>query len=330
MRPTEEGHMHRRDFLQLALPAIAGLLPLGAAAQAPETVRIVYPFAAGGSGDTLSRLIADRMRVALGRSVIVEDRTGGAGRIAVMAVRHAAPNGSTLLISPIAPMVVYPHVYRSLGYDPFADFTPISQLATFDFALAVGPQVSAQSLKELAAWVQADVARAACGGPSTGDLPHFIGILFGRATGLDLRHVAYRGAVAAVADLVAGQIPIVIAPLSDLVAMHQAGRVRILASAGAVRSQFTPDVPTFREQGYDIEGASWYGAFAPARTPAATVDSFSAIMAAAVRTPEISERLRAFGLVSTGTSAAELAAIQKADSERWAAAVKLSGFMAGD
>jgi tripartite-type tricarboxylate transporter receptor subunit TctC len=319
--------MRRRDLLQLALPAILDLLRIPASAQVLEQpIRIIFPFAAGGSGDTLARLVADQMRAKLGRSVIVEDRTGGAGRIGVMAVKNATPDGSTLLITPIAPMAVYQHVYKSLGYDPINDFAALSQLATFDFALAVGPQVPAHSLGELVAWVKADPARAAYGGPSTGDLPHFLGVLFGRAAGLDLRHVAYRGSVPAVTDLVKGQIPIVIATLSDLVEMHKAKRVRILASAGKERSHFTPDVPTLREEGYDIAATSWYGAFAPAKTPAATVERLSAIMAAAVRAPEVSERLRAFGLDPTGTSAAELAAIQKTDSEHWASAVKLSGF----
>jgi tripartite-type tricarboxylate transporter receptor subunit TctC len=323
--------MRRRQFLQLALPAIAGLLPIRASAQLlDQPIRIIFPFAAGGSGDTLARLVADKMRAALGRSVIVEDRTGGAGRIGVTAVRNAAPNGNTLLITPIAPMAVYQHVYKSLGYDPVNDFAPVSQLATFDFGLAVGPQVPAHSLAELVAWVKADSARAAYGGPSTGDLAHFLGVLFGRSAGLELRHVAYRGAVPAVTDLIAGQIPIAILPLSDLAEMHKAQRVRILASSGKERSQFTPGVPTFREDGYDIEGTSWYGAFAPAKTPTGTVESLSAIMATAVRAPDVSERLLAFGLVPTGSSAAELAAIQKSDSERWASAVKLSGFTADE
>jgi tripartite-type tricarboxylate transporter receptor subunit TctC len=321
--------MHRRRFLQLALPALAGLVPLRAAAQSSEQpIRIIFPYAAGGSGDTLARLVAERMRVALGRPVIVEDRTGGAGRIGVMAVKTAAADGNTLLMTPIATMAVFQHVYKSLGYDPFTDFTPVSQLATFDFALAVGAQVPARSLAELVAWVKADPARAAFGGPGAGALPHFLGILFAHAAGLDLRHVAYRGSTAATADLVAGQIPMVVTTLSDLVAMHKDGRIRILASSGPERSPFTPDVPTFREQGYDIEGTSWYGAFAPAGTPAATIDRLSATMAAAVRDPEVGERLRAFGLVPTGTTAAALAAIQKADSERWAVAVKLTGFTA--
>jgi tripartite-type tricarboxylate transporter receptor subunit TctC len=326
-----ETHMRRRQFLRLALPAIAGLLPIRASAQLLEQpIRIIFPFAAGGSGDMLARLVADKMRAALGRAVIVENRTGGAGRIGVTAVKNAAPNGSTLLITPIAPMAVYQHVYKSLGYDPINDFAAVSQLATFDFGLAVGPQVPAHSLAELVAWVKADPGRTAYGGPSNGDLPHFLGVLFGRFAGLELRHVAYRGAVPAITDLIAGQIPIVIAPLSDLAEMHKTQRVRILASSGKERSQFSPDVPTFREDGYDIEGTSWYGAFAPAKTPAGTIDSLSTIMATAVRAPDVSERLLAFGLVPTGNSAAELAAIQKSDTERWASAVKLSGFTADE
>jgi tripartite-type tricarboxylate transporter receptor subunit TctC len=295
-----------------------------------QPIRIIFPFAAGGSGDTLVRLVADKMRVALGRSVVVENRTGGAGRIGVTVVRNAAPDGSTLLIAPIAPMAVYQHVYKSLGYDPINDFAAVSQLATFDFALAVGPQVPAHSLGELVTWVKADPARAAYGGPSTGDLTHFLGVLFGRSAGLELRHVAYRGAVPAVTDLVAGQIPIVILPLSDLAEMHKAQRARILVSSGKERSPFTPGVPTFREEGYDIEGTSWYGAFVPAKTPTGTIERLSTIMATAIRAPDVSERLLAFGLVPTGSSAAELAAIQRSDSERWASAVKLSGFTADE
>jgi tripartite-type tricarboxylate transporter receptor subunit TctC len=319
--------MCRRQLQQLVLVTIIGLLPLTGAAQVAEPpIRIVYPFAAGGAGDALVRIVADKMRSALGGSVVVENRTGGAGRIGVTAVKNAAPDGSTLLITPIAPMAVYQHVYKALDYDPVNDFAAVSQLATFDFGLAVRPQIPAESLRQFVEWVRADAARAVFGTPATGDLTHFLGVLFGRATELDLRHVAYRGSPPAVADLVAGHIPAVITPISDLVEMHKAKRARILATSGKERSQFTPDVPTFREGGYDIEGTSWYGAFAPAKTPASTIERFSTIMAAAVRASEVKDRLRAFGLHPTGTSAAELAAVQKSDSERWAVAVKASGF----
>ena len=308
---------------------VFALLSIASGARAQEQpVRIIFPFAAGGSGDGVSRLIADKMRAALNRNVIVENRTGAAGRPGVAAVKNAAPDGNTLLITPIAPMAVYQHVYTKLEYDPIRDFAAVSQLATFDFALAVGPQTPAASLKELIAWVKADPSRGSFGSPGAGTLPHFFGLLFGRAAGVELRHVPYKGSAATLTDLAAGHVPMVVTTLSDFVEMHKAKRIRILATSGAARSPFVPDVPTFREAGFDIEGTSWFGAFAPARTPRETVDRYSTIMAGAVRMPDVRERILGWGLQPTGTSAAEFAAIQKADSERWAPAVKASGFSA--
>jgi tripartite-type tricarboxylate transporter receptor subunit TctC len=309
------------------LIVLAALLATGAAAQ-EQPIRIVYPFAAGGSGDGLTRLIAEKMRAALNRPVIVENRTGAAGRPGVTAVKNAPPDGNTLLITPIAPMAVYQHVYRKLEFDPIKDFVAVSQIATFDFAVAVGPNVPATSLKELVAWVKADPSRAAFGSPGAGTLPHFFGLSFGRAAGIELRHVPYKGSAATLTDLAAGHVPMVLTTISDLVEMHKAKRARILATSGAKRSPFVPDVPTFREAGFDIEGTSWYGAFAPAKTPREIVDRYSAIMAAAVKMPDVSKRFLTWGLQPTGTTAAEFAAIQKADSERWAPAVKASKFSA--
>jgi tripartite-type tricarboxylate transporter receptor subunit TctC len=312
----------------LPLAAFALLLIVNGAPAQEQPVRIIFPFAAGGSGDGLSRLIADKMRTALNRNVIVENRTGAAGRPGVAAVKNAAPDGNTLLVTPIAPMAVYQHVYTKLEYDPIRDFAAVSQLATFDFALAVGPQTPAASLKELIAWVKADPSRGSFGSPGAGTLPHFFGLLFGRAAGVELRHVPYKGSAATLTDLAAGHVPMVVTTLSDFVEMHKAKRIRILATSGAKRSPFVPDVPTFREAGFDIEGTSWFGAFAPARTPRETVDRYSTIMAGAVRMPDVRDKVLAWGLQPTGTSAAEFAAIQKADSERWAPAVKASGFSA--
>jgi tripartite-type tricarboxylate transporter receptor subunit TctC len=316
-------------FCRRVASVVVALLSMvhGASAQ-DQPIRIIYPFAAGGSGDGLTRLIADKMRAALNRPVIVENRTGAAGRPGVAAVKTAPPDGNTLLITPIAPMAVYQHVYRKLEFDPIKDFTAVSQIATFDFAVAVGAQVPVTSLKELVAWMKADPSRAAFGSPGAGTLPHFFGLLFGRAAGVELRHVPYKGSAATLTDLTAGHLPIVLTTISDLVEMHQAKRIRILATSGAARSPFVPEVPTFREAGFDIQGTSWYGAFAPARLPGATADRYSAIIAAAVRMPDVRDRFLAWGLQPTGTTAAEFAEIQKADSERWAPAVKASGFSA--
>lgn len=206
------------------------------------------------------------------------------------------------------------------------DFQPIAQVATFDFALAVGPQVPAKSLKGLVDWVKANPGQGNYGTPGAGTLPHFFAVQFAGKAGLDFRHVGYRGSSAALTDLVGGQIPIVMTTTSDVLEHHKGKRIRVLATSDKGRSPFLPDVPTFRESGYGTEGSGWFGVYAPVATPADVVQRFNAAVVAAVREPATKQKLLAFGLVPTGTSAAELAAIQKADSELWAPAVKASGF----
>jgi tripartite-type tricarboxylate transporter receptor subunit TctC len=305
--------------------AAAALSP-GQAQVSGDTARVIFPFAAGGSGDALARLLAEHMRSALNQPVIVENRTGAQGRLGVMAVKTAEPDGKTVLLTPVAPMSVYQHVYKALLYDPIADFQPISQVATFDFSIAVGPQVPATSLKELVAWVKANPDKGNYGTPGAGTLPHFFAVSFARTAGLDLRHVSYRGSAPTLTDLVGGQISMVVTTTSDVLEQHKAGRIRVLATSGAARSPFLPEVPTFKEAGYDIVGTGWYGVFAPARTPPDVVARLNAAVVEAVKQPQVRERLLGFGLVPTGTSAAELARIQKADSELWAPAVHASGF----
>jgi len=317
--------MRRRDLLTLA--AAAALAPAVARAQALEQpVRIVFPFAAAGIGDALARFLAEQLRGGLGRPVIVENRTGAAGRIGVQAVKAAAPDGATLLLTPIAPMAVYPHVYPALDYDPEADFAPVAQVASFEFGVAVNAATPVADVAALAAWVRADPARGSFGTPGAGTLPHFFGLLFAQAAGLSLEHVGYRGSAPAVSDLVGGHVPMLFTTTSDLLEMHRGGRIRILATSDAERSPFVPDIPTFREAGLAIEGAGWYGVYAPARTPAATVDRINAVIVAALRQPVLRDRVLAMGLKPTGTTPAEFAAIQRADSARWAPAVKASGF----
>jgi tripartite-type tricarboxylate transporter receptor subunit TctC len=291
-----------------------------------QPVRIIFPFAAGGSGDALARLLAERLHAGINRPVIVEDRTGASGRIGTAAVKAAAPDGNTLLLTPVAPISIYPHVYPKLDYDPFNDFAPVTQVGTFDFAIGIGPQVEAKSLKELVAWLKANPGKASYAIPAAGSLPHFLGVMFGREAGLDLHHVPYRGSAAGLADVVAGHVPMISTTTSDLVQMAKAGRVRVLATSDKQRSPFLPDVPTFREAGYDLVATGWYGVFAPAKTPAEIVARYSKVMVEAIKSPDIRERLLAFGLQPTGTSPEEFVAIVKADSDKWAPAVKASGF----
>jgi tripartite-type tricarboxylate transporter receptor subunit TctC len=316
--------MRRFYLFAVALLAMFSVQP--AAAQSGGPLKIVFPFAAGGSGDALARLMAEHLRVALDEAVIVENRTGAQGRLGVQAVKSASPDGKTILLTPIAPVAIYQHVYKSLDYDPIKDLAPISQVATFDFALAVGPQVPAKSIKELVAWVKANPNLGSYGTPAAGTLPHFFAVSFARAAGLDLRHVGYRGSAAAMTDLIGGQIPIVVTTTSDVLENHKAGKIRVLATSDTSRSPFLPDIPTFKEVGYSIEGTGWYGFFAPAGTPAAVIERLSKGLVGAVKKQEVRDRLLAFGLSPTGTTAAELGRIQVEDSKTWEPAVKASGF----
>jgi len=241
-------------------------------------------------------------------------------------VKNASPAGTTLLMSPIASMAVYQNVYKSLGYDPVADFRPITQLATFEFGLAVGAGVPVRTVDELVAWVKANPGMASYGSPAPGTLPHFLGVWFGRSVGINWRHVGYGATARPINDLVSGHIPIVFYSTNELAELHRAGRIRVLVTSAGERSIFLPDVPTFREAGYDIEATGWFGLFAPAGTPAVTVDRLNRTIVVALQSADVRDRIRALGLNATGTSAEAFARIQRSDATRWAPAVRDSGF----
>ena len=315
-------------LIRTILAATLGVLTFaGAHAQVGEQpIRIVIPYPPGGAGDATARMLAESMRTSLKRPVIVENKPGAAGRLGVQAVKEAVPDGSVLLLTPIAPMAIFPHVYEKLAYDPVADFAPISQVATFDLAVAVGANIPSRSLKELVAWLKENPAQASYGTPAAGSLPHFFAVSFARTTNLDLRHVAYKGNAQAITDLIGGHLPIFFTSTPDLVEPHKAGRIRVLATSGAQRSAALPDVPTFMEAGYRIRGEGWYGIYTPAKTAPEVVARLNAAIVSAMRTPEIKDRVMALHLVPTGTSGPELARIQKADSDLWEPVIRASGF----
>lgn len=291
-----------------------------------QPTRIIFPFTAGGSGDALARLLAERLHAGTDQPVIVENRAGAAGRIGVQAAKSATPDGKTLLLTPIAPVVVYQNVYSNLGYDPVTDLMPVSQVATMEFALAVANNINVTSMKELMTWIKANPSQANYGTPGAGTLPHFFMVLFGKAAGLDLQHVSYKGSAGAVADLAGGQVPMVLTTVPDVLSLHKAGKIRVIAVSGGKRSTFMPEVPTFVESGYQIKGDSWYAVYAPAGTPADMVERYSKIMADGLKSPEMMQAVNAIGLVPTGTTPAALRDIQKRDTAFWAPAVAASGF----
>lgn len=316
----------RTRIFGIVLAAIAALTLAPAAAETRGPIRIIFPFPGGGSGDALTRLVADQIAAKLNRAVIVEPRAGAGGRLGVQAAKAAEADGSTLLVSPIAPMAVYPSMYPALEYDPVKDFVPVSQLASFDLAIAVGTHVPVRNLAELVDWLKANPKQANFGTPGSGTLPHFFGIVFAKAAGIPLQHVAYKGGTQALSDMMGGQIPIVMASTNEFAELHKAGKLRVLATSDVKRSPFLPDVPTFKESGYNIVGTGWFGMFSPARTPAATIAALNAAIVEALGKDDIKEKIRRFGLQPAAGTPDDLGRIQRDDIARWASAVKASGF----
>ena len=306
----------------------AGLLPSRALAQQANgaPVRIVFPFAAGGAGDALCRLTAEALTGPLGRAVIVENRTGADGRIGIQAVKAAAPDGATLLVTTGPTMALMPQTHRAPGYDPVADFSPIATLARFEFCVAVANTINVKSMAELVAWMKANPEKATYGLPGLGTIPHFAGVALGKLAGVDLRRLPYRGGVPAMNDLVGGQIPIVIGTLTDALQQHQAGTVRMLATLGAARSPFVPDVPTLKESGYDITGDAWYGLWGPAGMAPGYVKRIADTVAAMLAVTEISAKLMTLGMIAMPGSPDDLERARRGLADNWAPTIRESGF----
>jgi tripartite-type tricarboxylate transporter receptor subunit TctC len=325
---------NRRQFIQSATAlAAAGAFPLAAFAQALEQVKIINGFPAGGTADATSRRIGDKIAgTAYSKNAaVVENKPGAGGRIACEVVKAASPDGSTLLLTPYSMMSVYPHIYRTLSYDPVKDFVPVSIAAVMTHALTVGPMVpaSVKTVKEFLAWAKANPDKANYGSPAAGSTPHFLAALLGLNNNVDLKHVPYRGSLPAVADMIGGQLASTSTPTGDALANHKAGKVRILATSGSKRTPFTPDVATYAEQGFaDLTTEEWFGFYAPARTPANVVASANAAINTALKDKTVIDSLALMGLVAQGSTPAEMEKSQRDEMLRWGPLVKKVGFTA--
>ena len=304
-------------FSALALPlsAIAGGRPL----------KIVFPFSAGGSADSIARLFAEQLHTRFGRVTIVENLVGAGGRIGAQAVKNAVPSEEILLFASASQFSLQPYLFKSLGYDPELDFVPISQVMTVDLALAVSGKLPIRSTSELIDWIKANPAQAVYGSPGAGTAPHFICHEFGRITGLDLRHAPYKGTSAALPDILAGRIPMYMAFLSELLEQHRAGGIRIIATTGGTRSSFLPQTATLKESGVNIEASGWFAFFAPAHSSREFIERLGNEIITIASDPDIRAKIHAIGCEPTGTTSEELRQIERADLERWGPIVKASG-----
>lgn len=325
----------RRQFVQ-ATAATTLLSSLGiplAHAQGLEQVKIVNGFPAGGSADVTSRRIGEKLggSAYTRNAAVVENKTGAAARIAVETVKNAAPDGATLLLTPYSMMVIYPHIYKQLSYDPFKDLTPVSMASMLTHGLAVGPMVpaSVKSVKDYLAWAKANPKDANYGSPAAGSTPHFLGALLGLESGVDLKHVPYRGSIPGITDVIGGQLASMVTPHGDFLANHRAGKLRIIATSGKTRSPFVPEVPTFAEQGFpDLVVEEWFGFYAPAKTPANVITNANAAINAALKEKSVIDSLALSGMVPVGGGADDMAKSMQYYFEFWGPLVKKIGFTA--
>ncbi|TFZ06731.1 twin-arginine translocation signal domain-containing protein [Ramlibacter henchirensis] len=321
----------RRRFIQAsaaALAAAAGAAPAFGQAP-PETARIILGFAPGGTIDLTGRRVADKLQPSYAKAVVVENRTGAGGQIAAQAVRTAAPDGATVLLTPTSPMSLHLFTYKKLPYDPAADFTPVSGAAMFDYSLAVGPMVpsSVRSVQEFLAWCKANPNNANFGSAGQGSAAHFIGAALGRMSGTDLRHVAFRGSQPALADMIGGQLAAVVGPTGEFMSNVKAGKVRLLATSGPRRGRFTPDTPTMAEQGFkELAYIGWFGFFLPAQAPADVVQRLNGGIRQALASQDVVDSLATAYMEPLPTAPAQLAQMLKTETEFWSRLVKTLGF----
>jgi tripartite-type tricarboxylate transporter receptor subunit TctC len=324
----------RRQILQsTGASALLSGIGAGAFAQAGalESARIVTGFTPGGTSDTICRRVAERLKPGYAKTVVVENRSGAGGQIAIQYMKTVPADGTTILQTPMSMLGIYPHIYKKLQYDPLTDVVPVSLGATFDFGFAVGPAVPASvtNIPEFLAWWKANPSQANFGSPGAGAVPHFIGVLIGRSGGVDLKHVPYRGTQPAILEMIGGQIQAVSGPVGEFTQHAAAGKVRYLATTGATRNKFAPNVPTLVEQGLkDMTFNEWFGFYLPAKASPEVIQRANAALRTALAEKEVIEGLEVMGLESKSSSPSELASMLKADTERWGPVVKAIGFTA--
>ncbi len=323
---------NRRQILQLAAGGAAALaLPtVGRAAEKPlfNTATMVGGFTAGGTVDTLARRAAHNLTGTYAESVVVENRTGAGGQIAAQFVARAAPDGRTILATPMSCLGIYTHTFDKLPYD-VNDLEPVSLGCVFEFGFAVGPAVpeSVTNMAEYFEWLKKNPSEANFDSPAAGSAPHFVGDLIGRLGGTPLTHVAFRGSQSAIVDMMGGQIPAVSAPLGEFLPHMKDGRVRVLAVTGAERSKFMPDVPTMVEQGYeDFVYDEWFGFYVPTGTPRDVIDRLNADLKVALAAQDTIDGLALMGLDARWSTPEQLRQMLADDTEKWGPIIETIGF----
>jgi tripartite-type tricarboxylate transporter receptor subunit TctC len=318
---------HVRRMLA-TLVALGALSLAGLAHAQTGTVKLLVGFPPGGGTDAIARTLADKLKDQLGMPVIVENKAGAGGQIAAQALKAAPADGLTLFLSHDHTISILPLVMKNPGFDPARDFVAVGGFATFVNALAVSGGTPAKSMNEYVAWVRSKGAgKGTVGVPAPASVPEFLVQVIGQKYRLDFQAAPYRGSAPMMADMLGNQISAGVGSIPDFIENHKAGKIRVLAVLGGSRQAILPDVPTFAELGLaGFEDVPYYGIFAPAGTPQAAIDRFSAALAKVVAMPDVREHLTAMGLSVGYMTPKQLASREQAYSQTWARIIKASGF----
>jgi len=315
--------VQRRTVLAAALAA----RPVRAESWPARPTRFIVPYPPGGPTDVLARLAAQVLTARLPQPVVVENRTGGAGTVGSEAVARAAPDGSMFVVNPSA-HVILPHMIKQ-PFDARADFVPVTCIATVPLILVVTPSLPVHSVADLIALAKAEPRRLSYASSSNGGAPHLAGELFKQMAGVELQHVPYRGSGQAIPDLIAGNVQLMFESLASSADLVRQGRLRALAVTTEHRLAVFPELPTIAEAG--VPGyafTTWYGIWAPARTPAAILDRLQVTLAAGLAEPEAQARLAALGSMQATMPPADFAAFVAAEWIRYGALVRSAGIVA--
>ena len=314
--------------MRLVLAFLMLLSASAALAQAwpAKPVRVIVPFAAGGTADMLGRVTAKKLAEAFRESFVVENRPGAGGALGSELAARAAPDGYTLLVSGVASHVLAPALPRGVPYDPLRDFTHIALFGGPPSVLIINPGVPAKNLREFVELLKANPKKYSYGSPGNGTHGQLVAELFKQLAHVEMQHVPYKGAAGAVTDLIAGHIPAASTTLSTASGQIHSGRARALAISAAARLPDYADVPTFAEAGYqELVATIWFSLSAPANLPAPMVERLNAEVRKALDSPEVRERLKPEGIEPAGLSAAQFTAFVAEELRRWTPVVKASG-----
>ena len=316
-------------FKRLTLGACAlSLLASAAWAQSGypnKPVTVIVPQAAGGANDAIARVIAQKLSEQMGQTFIVENRTGAGGNVGSAAAARAKPDGYTLMITADSSMVINPALYKNTGFDPIKDFEPIGTVATAGYVLVANPAFPAKNINELIALAKQKPGSINIGSAGNGTLNHLIGEMLGKAAAIDLVHVPYKGAAAAVTDLVSGQVQVSVQSLPSSIAFIRAGKVKVLGVVNPTRIPALPDAPTIGESIKGFGATPWYGMFVATGTPKAIVRQLNAEIAKALESKEVQERLAGVGCEPFKSTPEQFSQLLRDDLPRWAKIVKDSG-----